>query len=211
MNEPSLRAPARRNRVLFVAVCGVAPLLVACGSTGKSAETPTSSTTSAQPDTSRSTTSSPTSTAPGQQWSTDQQAVIDAYLSARQAYSTSLEQPDPNNPQLPATHVDPMLTEARNTNAQWQGFGQAGKFPDNSVARSVPLAVEVTGDSATIETCGVDDSIVYEPATGKVLNDDTVTVHSSSTMTRVDGIWKLATRTEIERWKGVAGCALDFP
>jgi hypothetical protein len=38
-----------------------------------------------------------------------------------------------------------------------------------------------------------------------------VTVHSSSTMTRVDGTWKLATRTEIERWKGVAGCALDFP
>lgn len=134
--------------------------------------------------------------------------MIDDFLAARAAFSNSLEHPDPTNPQLTATHVDPMLTEVRNTNAKWQGFGQAGRFPTNSVSRTEPLKVEVNSDTATIETCGVDDSIVYEPATGKVLNDDVTTVQATSTLTLVDGTWKLATRTEIQRWEGVAGCAL---
>jgi hypothetical protein len=143
-------------------------------------------------------------------WTAAQQEAIDDFLAARAAFSTSLEHPDPANPSLPATHVDPMLTEVRNTNAQWQGFGQAGRFPTDSVARTEPLTVVISGDTATIETCGVDDSVVYEPASGKVLNDDVVTVRSTSTLTRVDGTWKLATRTENERWEGVAGCALEF-
>ncbi len=155
-------------------------------------------------------TSSPTTTEPSGRWTSAQQEVLGDFLAARQAFSTSLEDPDPTDPSLPATHVDPMLTEVQNINAQWLGFGQAGRFPDDSVARTDPLSIEVNGDTATVETCGIDDSIVYEPATGRALNDDVVSVQATSTLVRVDDTWKLETRTEIQRWEGVAGCALDF-
>ena len=143
-------------------------------------------------------------------WTTAQQEVILDFVAARRAFSTSLQNPNPDDPQLPATHVDPMLAEVRKTNAQWQAFGQAGRFPANSVSRTEPLTVEINGDAASIETCGVDDSIIYQPATGKVLNSDVVTVQATSTMARTNGRWMLQTRTELHRWEGVAGCALDF-
>ena len=102
-----------------------------------------------------------------------------------------------------------MLTEVKNINAQWLGFGQAGRFPEGSVSRTDPLTIEVAGDTATVETCGVDDSVVYDAATGNVINDDVVTVRASSTLERDGDHWKLATRSELERWEGVAGCAIE--
>lgn len=130
-------------------------------------------------------------------------------MAARAAFSASLESPDPDDPELAATHVDPMLTEVKNINAQWKGFGQAGRFPENSVSRTDALTIEIAGDQATVETCGVDDSVVFDTATGNVLNDDVVTVRASSTLTNVEGDWKLTTRSELERWEGVAGCAVE--
>ena len=65
----------------------------------------------------------------------------------------------------------------------------------------------MNGDKATLEACSVDDGIVYEPATGKVLNNQVTTALDKATMTRVVGIWKLATRSQLEKWQGVAGCA----
>ena len=50
--------------------------------------------------------------------------------------------------------------------------------------------------------------MLYEPATGKVLNDKVTTAHDKATMTLVDGSWKLATRAQLEKWEGVAGCAV---
>jgi hypothetical protein len=170
------------------------------------AESSSTSTTSATVDSS----TTGTSAASSEDWSLEQQEVIDGYLAARDAFSASLESPDPADPALAATHVDPMLAEVRNTNAEWLGFGQAGRFPDGSVAFVEPLSVEVDGDTATIETCGVDDSIVYDTTTGEVLDDDVVTVQATSTLVRDGGIWKLSTRSEVQRWEGVAGCALDF-
>ena len=130
-------------------------------------------------------------------------------MAARAAMSESLKSPDPDDPTLAETHVDPMLTEVKNLNAQWLGFGQASRFPEGSVSRIDAISVEVTGDGATVETCGVDDSIVFDSATGNVINDDVVTVRASSTLQRDGDHWKLATRSELERWEGVAGCAVE--
>lgn len=116
--------------------------------------------------------------------------------------------PNPEHPALAATTVDPVLTEVRNLAASWKGFGQALRYPANSVHRIETLSVEINGDTATIETCNVDDGILYEPATGRVLNDKVTTAHDRATMTLVAGDWKLTTREQIEKWEGVAGCAI---
>lgn len=156
-----------------------------------------------------STSSSSTTSVPSSEWTSEQQAVLDDFMAARAAFSASLESPDPDDPTLAATHVDPMLTEVKNINAQWLGFGQAGRFPEGSISRTDPLSIDIVGDQATVETCGVDDSVVYDVATGNVINDDIVTVRASSTLERDGDHWKLATRSELERWEGVAGCAIE--
>lgn len=193
-----------RSRMGALLLCLTLAVVLATGCGGSATGSTTTSTTTSTTSTASPSTSPSTE---GGKWSAEEQAAVDGLLAARQAFSQSLEAPNSDDPALPATHVDPMLTEVRNTNAEWAGFGQAGRFPDNSVSETVPLTVDVNGDKATIETCGVDDSILYEPATGKVLNDDVVTVRATSTLVRTDGVWKLETRTEIERWEGIDGCA----
>ncbi len=104
--------------------------------------------------------------------------------------------------------MDPVLTEVRNLAASWKGFGQALRYPTGSVHRIAALSVEVNGDTATIETCNVDDGVLYEPVTERVLNDKVTTAHDRATMTHLNGTWMLTTRVQVEKWEGVAGCAI---
>lgn len=209
------RAPGHRAalgaRLIVVALsCMTLASAASCGGDQEGTTPVDSAATSANPPRTSAPGSTTSTSAPATDgWSVEQQEVIDDFLAARAAFSESLANPDPTNPTLEATHVDPMLTEVRNINAEWQGFGQAGRFPDNSVSTTDPLSVDLAGDQATVETCGVDDSVVYDIASGNVLNDDVMTVRASSTLQRVDGVWKLATRSELERWEGVAGCAVE--
>lgn len=134
--------------------------------------------------------------------------MVDAYLAAMEAFDqATADPPNPDHPALAATTVDPVLTEVRNLAASWKGFGQALRYPQNSVHEITPLTVEIDGETATIETCNVDDGILYEPASGRVLNDKITTAHDRATMTLVGGTWKLTTRVQVEKWEGVAGCA----
>lgn len=134
--------------------------------------------------------------------------MVDAYSAAMAAFDqATADPPNPDHPALAATTVDPVLTEVRNLAASWKGFGQALRYPQNSVHEITTLSVEIDGETATIETCNVDDGILYEPASGRVLNDKITTAHDRATMTLVDGTWKLTTRVQVEKWEGVAGCA----
>ena len=66
----------------------------------------------------------------------------------------------------------------------------------------------VNWDSTGLD-CSINDTIVYRVATGEVVDDSTVTRSVSATMRKVDGVWKLASTSEIQKWEGVAGCALS--
>jgi hypothetical protein len=145
-------------------------------------------------------------------WSPPEQSVLGAYDAAMTAFDlATAEPPNPDQADLAATTVDPVLTDVRNLAATWKGFGQALRYPADSVHTITALSVEINGDTATIETCNVDDGILYEPATGTVLNNKVTTAHDRATMTLVDGTWKLSTRQQIEKWDGVTGCAVTSP
>jgi hypothetical protein len=68
--------------------------------------------------------------------------------------------------------------------------------------------VSVDGDSAVVQECFVDDGQVIELATGRVLNDTVATHSVQADLLRVDGQWRVSAATLIQRWEGVAGCAL---
>ena len=81
--------------------------------------------------------------------------------------------------------------------------------PNDTITERRPTIVSIDGDEATIQDCSINDTIVYRVATGEVVDDSTVTRSVSATMRKVDGVWKLASTSEIQKWEGVAGCALS--
>ncbi len=89
------------------------------------------------------------------------------------------------------------------------GSAKPAKYPRPQCPSNHAISVQITGDQATILACDVDDGILYEPASGKVLNSDVTTARDQATLTLVDGSWKLATRTQLQKWNGVAGCAVS--
>lgn len=211
---PALGARAlRRVGVFALAVLVAAVLLTGCGSDDPSASgtDSTSADTTTTITSTTTTTRSPGTTSPSAaaEWSADEQAVIDAYGAAMSAFDqATADPPNPEHPALLATTVDPVLTEVQNLASSWKGFGQALRYPAESVHRIDTIAVTVDGDAAVIETCNVDDGVLYEPATGRVLNDKVSTAHDRATMTLVDGTWMLTTREQVQKWEGVAGCAV---
>jgi hypothetical protein len=56
--------------------------------------------------------------------------------------------------------------------------------------------------------CVVDDALVIRRATGAV-TDDTVATHNVlADLERIDGAWRVSAVRLVQRWEGVAGCAL---
>ncbi len=87
--------------------------------------------------------------------------------------------------------------------------GLALRRPESVLRRSDVRVVQIEGDEATLQECYVDDGIVYRVATGEIVNDAVATHNVRATMLRVDRVWKLASTSLVQRWEGVAGCALD--
>ena len=117
----------------------------------------------------------------------------------------------PPNPDLPGLReyatgkqLDNVIDETRRN---LEG-GLAVRHPERSVARSTVRVVEIKGDAATLQECAVDDGIIYRFQTGEIVNSSVATHSVSATMQRTDGAWKLADTKLLQRWEGVAGCAL---
>jgi hypothetical protein len=144
----------------------------------------------------------------------ERQAVIDAYQAADVAASAALgpSTPDPEHPDLVATHTGPML-EQRQMVAQGLAVnGWAIRLPENSKYRVEVESVEFDPDDpdvAFLTTCAVDDGERFVVETGEIVADGLSTIEFTEAMRRVDGTWRLAERREENRWEGVAGCAVD--
>lgn len=81
--------------------------------------------------------------------------------------------------------------------------------PDESVARRSITIVSNDGQKASLQDCAVNDGVVYRVATGEIVDDSVVTLSIEATLERIDGHWKVATTQLIQKWEGVAGCALS--
>lgn len=80
---------------------------------------------------------------------------------------------------------------------------------EKGVDRSTVKVVKVEADTATLQECVVDDDVVYRYQTGEVVNAAVATQNVEATMKKVDGMWRLAAARMVQRWEGVAGCALS--
>jgi hypothetical protein len=178
-------------------------LLAACGDDGDG-ENETGGTTSTVTASSTTTTEDPEAA--------ERHAVIDAYLAAEEAAAaaSAAAAPNPEHPDLLATHTGPMLEQRQEVFGGLRANGWAIRLPEGSKYREEVRSVEFDGeDIAILDVCVVDDGERFVVDTGEVIASGVATVQWSAAMRRVDGRWKLAERREENRWEGEAGCALD--
>ena len=110
-------------------------------------------------------------------------------------------------PEMKATHLDPMLTRLRDSNYGRRQVGQRVRFPENSIYHVEPEQVEFPDDTtAKYTNCTYDDGVIYEVATGRIVDGDVGTVRFSVTFRNLAGMWMLAERDIDGTWNGVAQC-----
>lgn len=142
------------------------------------------------------------------QWTADEQAVIDAYKSAMDAVLAAGQPPEsnPDHPALAETMIDPQLSIIR---AAAQGDKDAGLvFRERELSqRSITaLSVSIDGDSADAEFCHVDDGLTVRGDTGEVVDDRVGAGQIRTVLTRTDRRWRLSERYLISMNEGVLTC-----
>jgi hypothetical protein len=214
----------QRRRAFVVAV--TLPLLVlsACSdgdneslpATTGSSTAGRATTTTAPPATSStgsggsSPSDAPSSTVPvaGAPGSGDQE-IIDRYVGYWHArFNANTGTPDPNAPQLAefatGRQLEQVRTETQGNLDDGLSFRAATK-PANIQRVTV---VSVDGDHAVVQECVVTDDVVFRRGSGEVVDDAVATHNARGELDRVDGVWRVSAVSLVQKWDGVAGCAL---
>ena len=171
-------------------------------STPSSTSSSSSSVTSAsQPDDTSSTTSTPDGV----------EALVTArYIEFWDArFEANTEPVDPDSARLRDLATGDQLTNVVAETQQRKDSGLALRAAEDPVKERRVRLVDVQGDTASIQDCATNDDVVYRVATGEVLDDSVVTRNISAEMRLIDGQWRLAAAQELQKWEGVAGCALS--
>jgi hypothetical protein len=190
------RAPALARLLVVVAM---AVLAASCSDDDGGAVASDSTTTSTVRRSTTTTTADPTEAL--------KEEVEAAYIASSRAFIDAAAIPDPNFPALAATHTGPMLEQRREVLLGLQGDGRIIRYAPNSQYRIDVTDVEIDGDVARLEVCGVDDGETVVVSSGEVVAGGLGTVQARAAMRRIDGTWRLAERVLEAEWEGIAGCA----
>jgi hypothetical protein len=117
--------------------------------------------------------------------------------------------PNPDAPALADYATGQQLEQVRAETRRNLQDRVAVRHAANSIRRSSAKVIDLGADEATVQECVVDDDVVYRYSTGEVVNSEVATHSVEGAMQRVDGVWKLASARLLQRWEGVAGCALS--
>ena len=139
----------------------------------------------------------------------ERQSVVDAELAFFRTICEANDPPNPTHPGLAAHATDQAYATAVRAAREAQSKGLACRRPPNSRSRHQPEVVSLDGNRAVVRDCAVDDGLVVEIATGKVVDAEVETVLYEVTLTRTgEGApWKVSLSKAQQRWDGVAGCA----
>ena len=208
-----------RPALVFFVITALALFLAGCSdddepaapTTTISVETSTStSSTTTEPDSGSTTTTtadgSPPTTAPG---TTPEQEVIDRYIGYWNArFEANSGTPNPDAPGLrefaTGAQLDAVVEE---TQSNLDG-GLAIREADDPHDFQKVTVVEIDGDRAVVQECVVSDEVIFNRESGEVVNDVVATHNVRGELLRVDGAWKVSSARLLQRFEGVAACAL---
>jgi hypothetical protein len=138
-----------------------------------------------------------------------QRAVLAAYQGYWDAILAANDPPDPSHPALrryaTGAAYESVVAAAR-TNRLAR---RAVRLPPNSISTHRAQVVSLQGESATVRDCAIDDGLVVDMDTGKVVNNVVATHLRTASLLRKAGVWKVANTVLEQRWEGVAGCARE--
>ena len=197
--RPPGRASARRGRVALAVIA--LTVLVACrgGNDPITAPTTTSSPTS--------TTSEPTTTSTTLDPQADVVARYRMFWQVR--FEANREPVNPDDPRFAEYATGQQLANVVKETRERRDNGLAIRRPEPSITERRVKVTQIDGDTATLQDCSTNDGIVYRVAGGEVVDNAVATYSVLATMRRVDGVWKLDHTNVIQKWEGVAGCALS--
>ena len=138
-----------------------------------------------------------------------QQEIIVRYVAYWHArFAANAGTPNPHDPTLAelatGAQLDGVVAETQANLDAGRAFQER---PDPKNFRKVTV-VSVSGDDAVVQECFVDDGLVVQRDTGVVINDTIATQNVRGELRRVDGQWRVSGSSLVQRWEGVAGCAV---
>ena len=137
----------------------------------------------------------------------DEAGARAGYEAASRAFIEAAGIPDPDASALSDTHTGPMLDQRRTTLRGLRAEGKVIRYPTPSQYRIEIEAATIDGQVARLTVCVIDDGQRVAAGQSSVEPGAVTTVQGRAAMQRIEGVWKLAERTEENRWDGVAGCA----
>lgn len=211
--------------------------LTGCSSSGSDTPhlgtTPTSVTTTAPPSTTRPTTTAPATSAPIT--STTRPPTVASSTTSSPPASQPIEQllagrvrsffdtreaanaapaPNPDLPQLADVATGEALQSVRDETTRRRDQGQAIRDGAQNLAAIRVGFVTVTGTTATVAACSIDDGVIFEVASGRIVNDAVYTHNYRIDLEQSGDVWRVSRIVRIQQWDGRTGCANspgDFP
>lgn len=199
---------ARTPHHLAAVALGVALLWsTACSGDAETTDPPASSVTAPRSSTTHgSTTTEDGSTSSSTTAPDSVEAQVEAaYIEAIRAYYVRLQNPDPDDPALRDTASGAILQHSIDRNAQMKAQGERIRFTQRGVP--IPIGVEVTIQSSTqaqVVSCLVNDVVRFN--VDGVVDDSVHSVRYQSSMTLIEGRWKLSDQSVLTSWDDDLGC-----
>lgn len=132
--------------------------------------------------------------------------VAEAYRASVIAYLDTSAQPNPDAPVLARTHVGPMLEAIRTREKELADKGQAVRLPSPSQFVIRVDAIAITGATAALTVCEVDDGIVFRSIDGRTVDGAVVSQRRRATMRRMGDRWRLEGRKSDAKHPGNSAC-----
>jgi hypothetical protein len=203
-----------RGRLVVVAAACVALLVTACSDDDDPPPNDASRSTTASDDEDSATTtteaaaSTTATTAAEEEFDSVEDEIIARYEGYWDARFAANSPPNPDDAALreyaTGGQLDHVIAETQDNLDAGVEFRRADEPAD---FREVSV-LSVDGDSAVVQECVVNDNLVVRIGTGDVVDDGVATYNVRGDMQRVDGEWRLAAANQVQRWEGIAGCAL---
>jgi hypothetical protein len=187
--------------VLTLGACGSKSPSPSAEPAATSSTTSTSVASTAAPDT------SPPDTSTVDTVASVKLAVSEAYDAYWRTWEEAITAPvNPQHPGLDRYFTDIALERARTNLQKMVDKGTAGRPADNPVGKHTIRSIDTNGKVAYIEDCSVDDGVIYDVASGNVVDDNIATSLIAGTAINVDGEWKISNTLVKRRWDGVSLC-----
>jgi hypothetical protein len=181
-----------RTVATAAAACALLVVVAACGDDGEAAVDGTTTSTSDTTIASTTTTQNP------------EAEVEAAYLAYWEMAKRLLAAPNPDDPEIArrasGINVDQVIDSLTSLHAQGRSI-RFGRQYEHDV-----LSVQLTGETAVIRDCNVDDAATIDAVSGDELSASVTTALLEATLTLEQESWRVSSIERLDAWNGATRC-----